>query len=189
VTLPNSSVLVVVDAQVGFVSPHSAHVLPVIANLLKWWQDAGRASILTQFVNAPDSPYVRLIGWSALMPGDPGVELDPQIAPYASTATAVIRKGGYTALTDAVFDLVSRHGWQNLYVAGMDTESCVLATVLGAFEAGLTPWLVTDACASHAGPVEHEAGLLVARRYVGASQLITTADVLPTADQASSEAP
>lgn len=145
---------------------------------MRRWQATGGASVLTQFVNAPDSAYVRLIGWSALMPGDPEVELDPQIAPYAATATAVIRKGGYTALTTEVIDLAGRHGWQHVYVAGMDTESCVLATVLGTFEAGLTPWLLTDACASHAGPVEHEAGLLVARRYVGAGQLITTAEVL-----------
>jgi nicotinamidase-related amidase len=55
----------------------------------------------------------------------------------------------------------------------------VLATALAAFEQDFTPWILTDACASHAGQAEHEAGLLVARRYIGSGQLVTTADVLP----------
>ena len=85
----------------------------------------------------------------------------------------MVSKSGYTAITPDVLELVAARGWTDLYITGMDTESCVLATALNAFEAGLTPWLVTDACASHAGPAAHEAGLLVTGRLIGIRQLIS----------------
>ncbi|MFI6153741.1 hypothetical protein ACIBCA_13695 [Kitasatospora sp. NPDC051170] len=44
------------------------------------------------------------------------------------------------------------------------------------FERDLTPWLIEDASASHAGQEAHEAGLLVASRFIGRGQIITTAD-------------
>ena len=169
-----SGVLVVVDVQMGFITEYSAPVVPVIADLLDRWQSAGGASILTRFVNAPGSTYVRLIGWSELMPGDPSVDLAPEVARFAPAATAVIDKGGYTALTPDVLALIAEHGWTDIVIAGMDTDSCVLATALTAFEAGLTPWVVTDACAAHAGPSVHEAALLVMSRFLGARQLVTS---------------
>ena len=66
------------------------------------------------------------------------------------------------------------------YICGIDTESCVLKTAVDAFERDLTPWIVEDACASHAGPEPHYAGLLVARRFIGRSQIISAAGLPET---------
>lgn len=178
-----SSVLVIIDAQAGFVNDASAHAVPVIADLLQRWQGAGGASILTQFVNHPESSYVRLIGWTALMPGSPEIDLVPEVAKHAPSATAVVEKTSYSALLPEVVDLIRRNGWRDIWIAGLDTESCVLATMLGVFEAGLTPWLVTDAVASHAGANVHAAGLLVIGRFVGGQQLVTSRDLpIPSTD-------
>lgn len=177
-TLANS-VLLVIDVQRGFVSDGSAHVVPRIAALLARWQTAGGLSVLTQFVNSPDSPYVRLIGWTALMPGDEQVEFAPEIEPLAASADMVIQKTGYTGLTPAVREFLASNGVTNVWIVGLDTDSCVLATALSAWEVGLIPWIVTDAVASHAGPDVHRAGLLVAGRNIGVRQLVT-ADAAPS---------
>lgn len=50
-------------------------------------------------------------------------------------------------------------------------------SAVDAFERDLTPRLVKDASASHAGQVAHEAGLLVAERFIGKDQLINRADI------------
>ncbi|MFJ2787501.1 MULTISPECIES: helix-turn-helix domain-containing protein [unclassified Streptomyces] len=42
-------------------------------------------------------------------------------------------------------------------------------------EFGCAPWVVTDACASDAGP---DVGLLVARRLIGTGQLVTAENVM-----------
>ncbi|GAA2308751.1 hypothetical protein GCM10010149_68590 [Nonomuraea roseoviolacea subsp. roseoviolacea] len=62
-------------------------------------------------------------------------------------------------------------------MCGIATESCVLATALGGFEADLTPWLIEDASASHAGQHVHEAGILVTQRFIGQRQIIKIADI------------
>lgn len=171
--------LIVVDAQVGFVTEHSAHVLPPLARLVEGWHAAGGLVVLTRFVNQAGSPYVRLIGWTAMMPGDPQNELHPAIRRVVNPAADVIvDKNGYSALTPEVRLLLGARGITDVVVAGLDTESCVLATVLAGFEGGRTPWLVVDASASHAGAAEHQAGLLVARRFIGRGQLVTAGDVL-----------
>lgn len=80
-----------------------------------------------------------------MMPIHPDVDLRPQIQPYAATATMLIKKAGCTALTADVLTSIQREGITNVNFCGLDTESCVMATMLGAFENGLTPWLIKAA--------------------------------------------
>ncbi|MFG1963038.1 cysteine hydrolase [Nonomuraea sp. NPDC049028] len=168
--------LVVVDVQNGFVREESAHVVPVIANIVERWQEAGGAVVFTRYLNYPGSPFERLVHWSECMTS-PQIDIVQELQPYIDKAT-VIDKKGYGLFADAAgAALVAEHGWRDIYVCGIATESCVLATALGAFELDLTPWVIEDASASHAGQYVHEAGILVTRRFIGEGQIIKTADI------------
>lgn len=169
--------LFVIDMQNGFVSNKSAPIVPAVADLLERWRAAGRPYVLSRFINYPDSSYERLIGWSR-MQDSPEIDLVPELASAGSGAAAVIDKGIYSAFTEECTQLVERNGWDNIVVAGIATESCVLKTAVDAFELGLTPWVVTDACYSHAGAEPHNAGLLVAQRFIGRNQLVSSAEIL-----------
>lgn len=155
------AVLLVVDVQRGFVRPASRHVVPVIASLVRRWQAGGGATIFTRFLNHDGSPFERLVRWSEMQDGSPDTEIVPELAGLAAAATAVVNKTMYTSLTSEVLELIRKHRWTDVYVCGIATESCVLKTLVDAFEARLTPWLLEDASASHAGAAEHEAGVLV----------------------------
>lgn len=171
------SVLIVVDVQNGFVRDKSRHVVPVVVDLVARWQAAGGDSVFTRYLNHPGSAYERLIGWSGLM-RSPDIDIAPELQPYADEATAIVDKHAYGLFNDPGGSaLVAEHGWTDLYICGIATESCVLATALGAFEQDLTPWVVEDASASHAGQTVHEAGLLVTRRFIGKGQIIPVAKV------------
>ena len=172
--------LVVIDVQNGFVNAGSAHVVPVVADLAARWADAGGAVVLTRYRNHPGSPFERLIGWTRLQ-DEAEIELVPELAAVADRAV-VANKTGYTALTPQVAALAAEHGWTDLFLCGIDTASCVLITAAAVFEAGLTPWVVADACASNATSVPpeeaHAAGLMLIRRLVGAGQVITSGEAL-----------
>lgn len=171
------SVLVVVDVQNGFIREPSAAVVPVIAGLVDRWQRANGDTVFTRYLNYEGSPFERLIGWSELMTA-PQTDIVDELQPYAKKATAVIDKTGYGLFADeAGAALVRERGWSDIYVCGIATESCVLATCLGAFEANLDPWLIEDASASHAGQHVHDAGVLVTQRFIGEGQIIKVADV------------
>lgn len=171
-----NSVLVVVDMQQGFIHPNSAHVVPTVVDLVRRWQNAGGATVFTRFINQAGSPFERLVQWTQLSTS-PQIDLVEELAPYAARATAVVEKPAYTLFTPAGVAAIAAGSWQHLIFCGLTTESCVLKCAVDAFEHDLTPWVVTDACATHAGPAAHEAGLLVIRRFIGAGQLITAADL------------
>jgi nicotinamidase-related amidase len=170
------AVLVVVDVQNGFVREKSQHVVPVIRDLAERWQRAGGDLVFTRYLNPPGSTFERLIHWTRLRDA-PETDIAPELQDVAEQATAVVDKTIYSLFTEEGARLVEEHGWTDLYICGIATESCVLKTAVDAFERDLTPWVLRDASASHAGPEVHEAGLLVTLRFIGKDQLIDVADI------------
>ncbi|MDP4501133.1 cysteine hydrolase [Nonomuraea turcica] len=175
-TLKRQSVLVVVDVQNGFVRDESAHVVPTIVDLVDRWQAAGGDVLFTRYINYPGSPFERLVRWSECMES-PQIDIVDELQLYAAKAHVVDKKGYGLFSDQAGAALVAKRGWRDIYVCGIATESCVLATALGAFELDLTPWMIEDASASHAGQHVHDAGVLVTQRFIGERQIITTADI------------
>lgn len=176
-----SSVLVVIDVQNGFLTEHSRPVVPAIVDLVQHWQRAGRDTIFTRYLNFPGSQYERLMGWTELR-DSPAIDLVDELEPYTEKATAIVDKTIYSLFNEEGSALVKEHGWTDLYICGIDTNSCVLKTAVDAFERDLAPWIVIDASASHSGPDVHEAGLLVARKFIGKTQLVTSNHVVGRSD-------
>ncbi len=166
-------VLVVVDVQNGFITEHSKPVVPVIVDLVRRWQAARGDVVFSRYLNYAGSPFERLLGWTRMTDG-PETELVTELAPYVGPRISVVDKYIYTLFTPEGTHLVAERGWTDLYVCGIDTDICVLKTAVDAFERDLTPWVLKDACASHAGPEAHAAGLFIARRFIGANQIIQT---------------
>ncbi|MFJ1594722.1 isochorismatase family cysteine hydrolase [Kitasatospora albolonga] len=173
----SSAALVVIDVQNGFVNHHSRHVVPAVSGLVAQWSAAGRPVVFTRYFNYPDSPYERFFQWYRLQQ-PPETDIVPELAEAAARAHAVVDKTGYTLFVPEAAELVRRAGWTDLVFCGIATESCVLKSAADAFEHGYAPWIVTDACASDAGPDVHDAGLTVARRLIGTGQLVSTRHVM-----------
>ncbi|MGX2995775.1 isochorismatase family cysteine hydrolase [Streptomyces sp. JNUCC 64] len=172
-----TAVLVVIDMQNGFVNHHSRHAVSAVSDLVAQWSAAGRPVVFTRYFNYPDSPYERFFQWSRLQE-PPETDIVTELADAVAHAHAVVDKTGYTLLTPDATELIRRAGWTDLVFCGIATESCVLKSAADAFEYGYAPWIVTDACASDAGPDVHDAGLLVARRLIGTGQLVTAERVM-----------
>jgi nicotinamidase-related amidase len=166
-------VLVVVDVQNGFITEHSKPVVPVIVDLVRRWQAARGDVVFSRYLNYAGSPFERLIGWTK-MADSPETDFVGELAPYVGPHTPVVDKHIYTLFTPEGTHLVDQRGWTDLYLCGIDTDSCVLKTAVDAFERDLTPWILKDACASHAGPEAHAAGLFIAGRFIGTNQIIQT---------------
>ncbi|MGW4720657.1 isochorismatase family cysteine hydrolase [Nocardia sp. NPDC004260] len=168
--------LMVIDVQNGFLVPSSQHVVPAVARLIEWWLAAHAPVVLTRFLNDYGSPFERLVDYHA-MRGSPDTNLAPELAGYADDDRVhVIDKTTYTALTAPVRELVTRSGVTQVYLCGIATEACVSLTAFSVFDAGLTPWVVTDACASNAsGRCPEKVHTEAVRRLghlIGANQLL-----------------
>jgi len=170
-----TDVLVVVDVQNGFVSPASAHVIPVVATLVEQWQMAGAPVLMTRYLNYDGSPYTELLGWRE-MQSSPETDIVSELQPYVPKAH-MLDKRIYTAFTPEGMALFDREGWETAYIVGLDTESCVAQTAVGAFEHHRRPVVVLDGCASHAGSEAHDAGVFVMRRNIGSAQMATSSEL------------
>ncbi|MGW1976543.1 isochorismatase family cysteine hydrolase [Streptomyces sp. NPDC001889] len=177
------AVLVIVDAQRGFINPHTRTVAPALVRLAREWTAAGRPLVLTRFRNPPGSPYETITGWTRMRTAEEQ-EVIGELAPFTEGAH-LVDKTGSSAITADFVRLAQLHGWRELILAGLDTDACVYDTATAAYHQGFVPWMVTDACASGGGPEYHEAALLLARRNLGPRQLLTTTQ-LTLADHADS---
>lgn len=173
-------VLVVVDVQNGFITEHSKPVVPVIVGLVHRWQAAHGDVMFSRYRNHAGSPFERLMGWTKMIDG-PETDLIDELAPYVGAQTPVLDKCIYSLFTPEGTHLINERGWTDLYLCGIDTDMCVLKTAVDAFERDLTPWVLEDACASHVGPEAHSTGLLIARRFIGANQIIRTTSLSESA--------
>ena len=158
-----AATLVIIDVQRGFINAATAHVPARVAAL-----QADYASVIaTRFVNPEGSAHRRLIGWRRFAPGSADTELAFTHEPHVR----VIEKQTYSALTDEVRTLLAAAGTTEVHLCGIATDNCVLASAIAAFETGLTPVVLGDACASHAGADYHDWGLRILRRLIGTAQV------------------
>lgn len=173
----HTTALVIVDAQAGFINRHSQHAVPALTRLVTAWAGLGLPTVFTRFFNPPGSPYERITGWTALRTPAEQRIVD-ELIPYTGTAAAIIDKTSSNALTPEFTQLIDQSGWTDLVLAGIDTDACVYDTAIAAYHRGLLPWIVTDACASSGGGEYHDAALLLAKRNISRSHVLTAKALL-----------
>lgn len=180
----SNAVLVVIDMQNGFLGEKSRYVIPKVLELVQEFNKRGLPIVFTRFHNEPNSQYEKLIGWKRLR-SSPETDLTKELQPFADL---VVDKEIYSAFTPSFTESVRERGWETMVLCGVATDGCVLKTAVDAFERGLIPIVVEDACASHAGADVHQAGLLLIRRFIGRAQIMNAETVLQNLDASASAA-
>ena len=156
--------LIVVDVQRGFVNGHTRHVVPAVERL-----QAGCDRIYaTRFVNAPVSPWRRFMDWRRFAEGSADAELAFRPAAHA----VIVDKHVYSCVNEALLHDLRDRETAEVFLCGIDTDACVLVSAVDLFQNGIRPVILAEACASHAGPEYHEAGLRLLERLVGTDQII-----------------
>lgn len=161
------SALIVVDVQNGFINDYTRHIPERVVALIE--SGAYDPIFYTRFINMPEGPYPRFVGWDACM-APPETDLVDTVARHASPKTT-FDKHGYAGLPDALERALLDRDIDRVTVVGIDTDMCVLKVAMDAFDLNIEPLVLTDCCASTAGLQSHLAGLAVLARNIGAMQL------------------
>jgi nicotinamidase-related amidase len=94
-----------------------------------------------------------------------------------------ISKRSYSAFSDArVLEILRDQKVDTVALCGVDTDACVMATALSAFDLGLRPLVLSDLCASSGGDDYHRAALMLLERNIGHRQILTSKDVMAEID-------
>ncbi|MEO7859919.1 MAG: isochorismatase family cysteine hydrolase [Nitrospirales bacterium] len=169
--LASDAVLLVVDCQNGFMSEHSAPIIPAVARLMMEWRERGMPVYASRFINYPNSPYERLIHWTKCATS-PEIDIVDELQDQLGSGVCVVEKSVYSFFTPKWRAHAKTAQWSDVVIVGIDTDGCVLKTAIDAFELDLTPWVVTDATASHSGERAYDAALYIAGRTIGGGQLV-----------------
>jgi len=119
-------------------------------------------------VNRAESNFRRLIGWQRLG-ASPDTDLIESVRDHAHR---VITKPTYGAVAQVMDALVERD-ISAVYLCGIDTDVCVLQNAAGLFDAGVTPYVLFNACGTNGGPAAQHAALHLLRRTIGRGQVLT----------------
>lgn len=164
------NILILVDVQNGFIMHEcTAKLVPRIEKLLQ--SQVFDYIVATKFLNFDNSIYEKLFNWYELK-NEQDRGLFQTIEEYAEV---IIEKTIYTCvnpnflqrlcqLNDGVFP-------EKVFVAGIDTDCCVLKAAVDLFENNIRPIVLTHYCGSNGGQDSHNAGILCLKRLIGDKQL------------------
>ena len=157
-------VLIVVDVQAGFVTPHSQHVIKPLENLQYEFDHV----IFTKFYNPEPSPFRRILGYDKMAPKSPETELALQPREDA----VIISRPIYSCVTEPILVRLKTWGVREVFIAGIATEACVLKSVIDLFELNIRPWVLEDLCASDKGGEFHDPAIKVMGKLIGLQHII-----------------
>ena len=162
------TILLVVDAQEGL---RNSHTEGAIASILKFLRTSDGPAVFTRFMNRTDSNFERLLDWSKMKSG-PETAILREISPFV-TPKLVFEKSGYSAFTNPLFAQYLRDvGAKSIDICGFDTDACVLATAIDAFDAGYQPRILVEACASSGGADFHNNSIEILQRNLGKEAIV-----------------
>ncbi len=150
-----------IDVQNGFVSEKTRFILPRLEKLMDNFKRD--LIIATQFRNVENSGFTDIMHWERLKT-EPEVNVLPFVMEKASFVAV---KTTYSSCTDEVMAEIHRNGISEVYLAGIDTDCCVLTTAISLFEHNIRPIVLAHYCASNGGERSHEAALTVMERTIG----------------------
>lgn len=167
------SCLLVVDVQSGFISSATASIPSAVRAFCE--STPFKHRIFTRFNNpGVGGPFVKILKWRRLS-HDSETALAPEVA---DLPTLVIDKYAYSPFVDTKLEDILRNlGVYEVAVCGIDTDICVLTTAVDLFDRGFRPVVVSDLSMSHAGRVFHDAAIKILPRFIGADNVVTSAEL------------
>lgn len=163
--MPRVKVLIIVDAQKGFITKHSEHVLDPIDKL----QSRFKGNVIfTKFHNPPHSPFRNILDYQKLAPSDKNTML---AIPQRDDAT-IIDRPYYTCVTQELKQKLTELSVDEVALCGIATEACVLKTALDLFESSIRTWILKDLCASDQDVRYHDMALELLGKLIGQQHII-----------------
>ena len=156
--------LLVIDMQKGFINENTIFLIDKIRDLLN--NDYFDKIAFTKFINYSDSYFVKKMNYKRCMDkNDCEIVID-------TLDNKVLEKGKYSVFNDEFRDYIMENKISEIYLAGVDTDACVLSTAFDLFENGYDVYVLKDYCASSGGISYHEAAISILKRNIGKKQVI-----------------
>lgn len=177
----SKSALIIIDVQRGFVNDEMKSAIENIKTLGNKFSVESKC-VQSFFSNHPGSIFDKRLGWLGMCEKSEQENAVPGIG-----FSIGVPKCSYSAYSEWLGEQLA--DVEDVYLCGMDTDACVMATAYGFFDAGFHVFIVEDACASSGGPGMHEAAIRIMHRSFGEENVISTEHALELVQQCQGKVP
>lgn len=153
--------LLVIDVQNYFINEHTKYIPSKIASFI----ERGRFEFVLffRFVNSDSSNFVRDLKWKQMF-ASPDIDIVQELQKF-TIDTNVFSKTSFSALqSQEVASYLDTNKITSLFICGFDTDGCVLATAMDAFDKGYKVRVLQDLCGSHHGVQYHQNAIEIIKR-------------------------
>lgn len=167
------NILIVIDVQDGFLKDDfkNSYIEKLETIIGKGYNGVHFEKVIgTRFINLEYSSF-RLnkgMDWHIMGVDDVGITINKNIEKYLCK---IIDKNGYGLNISEIKDDLNKNK-DTIYLVGMDTDCCILATAINLFEYGYDVKVIKDGCYSSGGEVSHQSGLICLNRLIGKRNII-----------------
>ena len=155
--------LIIIDVQNYFVNERTKLIPEKIAkHIAKTKYDF---VVFTKFINKEGSNYARLLNWHKMLSGNQ-TDIDNSLIRFTNSNN-VFTKTSYSifkARSLPVF--LKKNKIDSLFLCGIDTDACVLASAFEAFDRGFRVKVLKELCSSHSGESLHNSALTIIEKCI-----------------------
>ncbi len=155
-------ILLIVDVQQGFINDFTKHIPAKIEKHIKHFEYD--LIVATRFINKSASLFQSELGFSAMTMLSQETKLNTKLN---DAADIVLMKSTYSSITPDVAKLLEKNEVKEVYLAGIGTDTGVMATALQLFDMGVKPKVLSDLCMSLAGEEMNQCALGILRNAIG----------------------
>ncbi|MBU1130839.1 cysteine hydrolase [Patescibacteria group bacterium] len=157
--------LLIVDVQNYSINKNTQHVPGLIKKLIE--KNHFPVIMFSQFINTPNSQFVRQLNFTGCM-RPPYSNIVDELRPWVKRDNVFI-KNTFSVFANSGFErYLQEKKVDELVIAGLDTDYCVLADCFNAFDKGYKVTVVADCCASFtSGDAGHQVALEIIKDNLG----------------------
>ncbi len=160
-------ILLLVDVQDGYINEFTQRIPKEIEKHVQNFNYD--LVIATRFINKADSLHKSELNMKDMTMLSPHAKLAENIG---NIADIVIMKSTYTSLTVDVAKLLEKNQVKEVYVAGLNTDTSVMATALELFDKGIKPKVLSNLCGTIHGVEANNAALHILRNALGENNIL-----------------
>lgn len=155
--------LIIIDVQNYFVNELTKSIPEKIA------EHIGRNNydflVFTKFINKKGSNFFNLLNWKKMLSGDE-TKIHNSLIKFCDKKN-VFAKSSYSIFKARGLGMYfKKNKIKSLYLCGIDTDACVLASAFEAFDLGYNIKIIKELCSSHSGTSLHNSALRIIEKNI-----------------------
>ena len=121
--------------------------------------------VLTKFINKKGSNFFKLLNWKKMLSSDE-TEIHNSLIKFSDKKN-VFAKTSYSIFkAKGLNEYLEKNKISSLYLCGINTEACVLASAFEGFDLGFDVKIIKELCFSHSGKSLHNSALRIIKKCI-----------------------